>query len=116
MSSLSVGMSFRKNLEAGRGQQGRRGGKRRARLLTYLAGAAAHGSAERRQGLLRVGLVGAGTQAVEVGAGLAPGEVVDDGQALVPEQCGAVGEGQDARVDERLEGSRPLFALAEPCL
>ena len=38
---------------------------------------------------------------------------MNDDQVLAPEDGGAVGDGQDARVDERLKGNGPVFTAAQ---
>jgi hypothetical protein len=82
-------------------------------MLTYLDGASAQYLGQRAQGLATVALVAAGALAVQLTARLAPGQVVHDGEALPPEDGGAVGHGQHARVDEALQRQRPLVAGAE---
>lgn len=51
-----------------------------------------------------------GSLAVQGAAGLAPGEVVDDGELAAPEDGGTVGHGQHAGVDEACQRRRPRLA------
>lgn len=67
-----------------------------SRQLTYLARTASGTSAQGRKGLFRVRVVGASSQAIQVGSGLTPGQVMDDDGFLSPEDGGAVWNGQDA--------------------
>lgn len=81
-------------------------------LLTYLASTPAYGDPERRESLLRVRLGGACALAIQRSTSLAPGDVVHYGQALPPEDGGAVRYGEDGGVDEDFEGGGPVLTLA----
>jgi len=82
-------------------------------MLTYLHGPASKYLRQRAQRLAAVALMARRPLAVQVAARLAPCQVVDDGELVSPEDGGAVGHGQDARVDEAFERAGPLFARAE---
>ena len=64
------------------------------------------------ESLARVAVVGAGALAVEVAGGFAPGEVVDDAEAVAPEDGGGMGERGD-EVDVAGELGRPRTAATE---
>lgn len=72
-------------------------------MLTYLDRAAAQHCGQRAHGLAAITVLPRRALAVEVAPRLLPGQVVHDGEALPPENGGAMGHGQDARVDETLQ-------------
>jgi hypothetical protein len=53
--------------------------------------------------------------AVEVAGGLPPGQVMDDGEVVAPEDGHAVRNREQTGVDEAVEGKGPRFAGAETC-
>lgn len=82
-------------------------------MLTYLDRTSSQRLEQRAQGLPAVGFFADGALAVLLAARLLPRQVMHRREALAPEDGGAVGHGQHARVDKTLQRRRPLFARAQ---
>jgi hypothetical protein len=82
-------------------------------MLTYLYRTSSQHLGQSAHGLAAVGVMATGALAIQIPTRLSPCQVVHHGEAVSPENGGAVGHGQDTRVDETLQRSRPLFAGAE---
>lgn len=79
-------------------------------MLTYLDCAPSQRLGKCAQGFAAVADMARRTLAVIGTPRFPPCEVVHDGELLSPEYGGAVGHGQDARVDEAFERAGPCVA------
>jgi hypothetical protein len=82
-------------------------------MLTYLDRTSSQHLGQCAHGLAAVGIMAHGALAIQIATRLSPCQVVHDGEALSPENGGAVGHGQNTRVDETFQRRRPFLVRAE---